>query len=55
MRKKKFRVNVQDRSLKKQNKQLRQKNKKQFTHQSDSESHCGLLTRKKERKRNNDQ
>ena len=32
------------------------KNKKQFTHQSDSESHCGLLTRKKkERKRNNDQ
>jgi hypothetical protein len=26
------------------------KNKKQFTHQSDSESHCGLLTRKKERK-----
>jgi len=27
MRKKKFRVNVQDRSLKKQNKQLRQKTK----------------------------
>ena len=23
------------------------KNKKQFTHQSDSESHCGLLTRKR--------
>jgi len=37
------------------NKQLRQKNKKQFTHQSDSESHCGLLTRKKRKKRNNDQ
>merc|ERR1711935_71036 len=31
------------------------KNKKQFTHQSDSESHCGLLTRKKRKKRNNDQ
>lgn len=25
------------------------KNKKQFTHQSDSESHCGLLTRKKKK------
>jgi len=54
MRKKKFRVNVQDRSLKKQQ-TTATKNKKQFTHQSDSESHCGLLTRKKERKRNNDQ
>lgn len=27
------------------------KNKKQFTHQSDSESHCGLLTRKKRKKK----
>merc|ERR1711956_137770 len=50
-KKKKFRVNVQDRSLKKQNKQLRQKTKKQFTHQSDSESHCGLLTRKKKERK----
>jgi len=27
------------------------KQKKQFTHQSDSESHCGLLTRKKRKKK----
>ena len=27
------------------------KNKKQFTHQSDSESHCGLLTRKKKKEK----
>jgi len=50
MRKKKFRVNVQDRSLKKQQ-TTATKNKKQFTHQSDSESHCGLLTRKKKEKK----
>jgi len=42
-------VNVQDRSLKKQQ-TTATKNKKQFTHQSDSESHCGLLTRKKKEK-----
>ena len=54
-KKKKFRVNVQDRSLKKTKQTTATKNKKQFTHQSDSESHCGLLTRKKRKKRNNDQ
>lgn len=51
MRKKKFRVNVQDRSLKKRKQTTATKNKKQFTHQSDSESHCGLLTRKKKKEK----
>jgi len=37
--------------LKKTEQTTATKNKKQFTHQSDSESHCGLLTRKKKEKK----
>lgn len=56
MRKKKVSCECSGSILKTKQKQTTAtKNKKQFTHQSDSESHCGLLTRKKRKKRNNDQ
>ena len=50
MRKKKVSCECSGSILKKTKQTTATKNKKQFTHQSDSESHCGLLTRKKERK-----
>jgi len=55
MRKKKVSCECSGSIFKKTKQTTATKNKKQFTHQSDSESHCGLLTRKKRKKRNNDQ